>query len=276
MKILVTGVSSGIGLSLAGLFQEEEVWGLARRQPPEDLQCRFTACDLRRWIEVERAVADFKRAWGSLDAIVHCAGVQGAVGKAMELEPQAWADTVRSNIEGAYFVLRAFFPLLLQGNLKRRKVILFSGGGASRPRPYFSAYGCAKTALVRLAETLAAEWVNLPIDINIVAPGAINTAMTREVVEMGPQLAGEEEYRSARAQLESGGDSLERLHEIVRFLVSEDSDGITGRFISAQWDLWENFQTFREQLANSDVCTLRRIVPQDRGVEFGMPAKRAK
>jgi NAD(P)-dependent dehydrogenase (short-subunit alcohol dehydrogenase family) len=59
---------------------------------------------------------------------------------------------------------------LLHDNFKRRKVILFSGGGASRPRPFFSAYGCAKTALVRLVETLAAEWIDLAIDVNIVAP----------------------------------------------------------------------------------------------------------
>jgi NAD(P)-dependent dehydrogenase (short-subunit alcohol dehydrogenase family) len=258
MKILITGVSSGIGLSLARLFQEEEVWGLARRQPPEDLRCRFTPCDLRQWIGVERVARESKQTWGSLDAIVHCAGVQGAVGKAMELDPQAWADTVRSNIEGAYFVLRAFFPLLLQENSKRRKVILFSGGGASRPRPFFSAYGCAKTALVRLVETLAAEWTDLAIDVNIVAPGAINTAMTRDVVEMGPQRAGEVEYRRARAQLESGGDSLIKLHEMVRFLVSEDSDGITGRFISAQWDAPERI--IRSVRDHSEAYTLRRLV----------------
>src|ERR1700740_2476298 len=162
MKILITGVSSGIGLSLARLFQSEEVWGLARRQPPEGLRCRCTACDLSRWMQVESAAQESKRTWGRLDALFHCAGTQGAVGKAMELDPNAWADTARSNIEGAYFVLRAFFPLLLQDNSKRRKVILFSGGGASRPRPFFSAYGCAKTAVVRLVETLAAEWIDLP------------------------------------------------------------------------------------------------------------------
>jgi 3-oxoacyl-[acyl-carrier protein] reductase len=269
MKILITGVSSGIGASLARLFRAAEVWGLARRQPPEDLRCSFTPCDLCQWTDVERAARKLKQSWGRLDAIIHCAGVQGAVGKAMELDPQAWADTVRSNIEGAYFTLRAFFPLLLQGNSKRRKVVLFSGGGASKPRPYFSAYGCAKTALVRLAETLSVEWTDLAIDINIVAPGAINTAMTRDIVELGPQRAGEEEYRRALAQLENGGDSLAKLHEWVRFLVSEDSDGTTGRFISAQWDPWENFHAFREQLANTDIYTLRRVVPEDRGLKFG-------
>ncbi|HTD13795.1 MAG TPA: SDR family oxidoreductase [Chthoniobacterales bacterium] len=258
MKILITGVSGGIGLSLAGLFQEEEVWGLARRPPAEALRCRFTPCDLCQWTEVERVARKLKQTWGKLDAMIHCAGVQGAVGKAMELDPQAWADTVRSNIESAYFALRAFFPLLLHDNFKRRKVILFSGGGASRPRPFFSAYGCAKTALVRLVETLAAEWIDLAIDVNIVAPGAINTAMTRDIVQMGPQRAGEEEYRRAQAQLESGGDSLAKLHELVRFLVSEDSEGVTGRFISAQWDSQESI--IRAVRDHSEAYTLRRLV----------------
>jgi NAD(P)-dependent dehydrogenase (short-subunit alcohol dehydrogenase family) len=147
---------------------------------------------------------------------------------------------------------------LLHDNFKRRKVILFSGGGASRPRTFFSAYGCAKTALVRLVETLAAEWIDLAIDVNIVAPGAINTAMTRDIVQMGSQRAGEEEYRRAQAQLESGGDSLAKLHELVRFLVSEDSEGVTGRFISAQWDSQESI--IRAVRDHSEAYTLRRLV----------------
>jgi len=260
MKILITGVSSGIGLSLAKLLRGEEVWALARRRLPEDLGCRFNACDLDEWIQVERVAQELKQEWGRLDAVIHCAGVQGAVGKAMDLEPQAWANTVRSNVEGAYFVLRAFFPLLLRHASNRRKVILFSGGGASNSRPFFSAYGCAKTALVRLVETLAAEWTDLPIDINIVAPGAINTAMTRQIVELGPARVGEEEYQRARAQLESGGDSLVKLHEMVRFLVSEASDGITGKFISARWDDLETIIRSARDPRQSEKYTLRRVV----------------
>jgi len=261
MKILITGVSSGIGLSLARLFQNEDVWGLARRRPPEDLGIRFSACDVTQWTQVEQVAEELKQQWTRLDAVIHCAAVQGAVGKAMDLDPQAWADTVRSNIEGAYFVVRAFFPLLLQDTSKRGKALLFSGGGASKPRPFFSAYGCAKTALVRLVETLAAEWTDLPIDINIVAPGAINTAMTQEVVKLGPQSTGEEESRRAHAQLESGGDSLAKLHEMVRFLISEASDGLSGRFISAQWDKPETILRSIRDPSRSEEFTLRRSVP---------------
>ena len=261
MKILITGASSGIGLSLARFFQDEDVWGLARRRPAEDLGFRFSACDVTQWTQVEQVAEELKQQWNSLDAVIHCAAVQGAVGKAMNLDPQAWTDTVRSNIEGAYFVVRAFFPLLLRDTSKRGKALLFSGGGASKSRPFFSAYGCAKTALVRLVETLAAEWTDLPIDINIIAPGAINTAMTQEVVKLGPQSTGEEEYKCARAQLESGGDSLAKLHEMVRFLISETSDGLSGRFISAQWDKPETILRSVRDPRRSEEFTLRRSVP---------------
>ena len=55
--------------------------------------------------------------------------------------------------------------------------------------------------------------------------------------------------------------------ELVAWLASAKSDGITGRLIAAVWDDWRNFPAQRERIATSDVYTLRRIVPQDRGWE---------
>ncbi len=53
------------------------------------------------------------------------------------------------------------------------------------------------------------------------------------------------------------------------YLGSPDSDGITGRLISAPWDPWEQLQTHRDDLDGSDIYTLRRIVPKDRGKAWG-------
>jgi NAD(P)-dependent dehydrogenase (short-subunit alcohol dehydrogenase family) len=267
MKILLTGVSSGIGLFLAEALRAEEVWGLARRSPPAKSCTHFSHCDVTRWDAVERVAAEILTKWKYLDAIIHCAGTLGAVGEAMNLDPAKWVSTVRANVEGAYFILRAFF-LLLQSSQMRSKVILFSGGGASKPRPNFSAYGCAKAALVRLVETLSEEWRQFEVDINIIAPGAINTAMTREVVDLGSERSGPEEHARAVEQLSKGGDSIENVHLMVRFLLSQQSDGITGRFLSAQWDERERLRTFKDSLAKSDVYTLRRIIPEDRAVKW--------
>ena len=261
MKILITGVSSGIGLSLARLFQNEELWGLSRRLPPEDLSIRFSPCDVTDWNQLSDVGSRVRTEWDALDALIHCAGAQGTIGPAVDADPLEWVRTMRENIEGAYFVIRAFLPLLTRTSRRRAKVLLFSGGGASCARPNFSAYACAKTGLVRLVETLAIEWQHLLVDINILAPGSINTAMTQEVIDLGPKIVGDEEYKRALSQLENGGDSLEKVILMVRFLISSESDGISGRFISAQWDDSRKLLKAIRESDNRDAFKLRRIVP---------------
>jgi hypothetical protein len=56
---------------------------------------------------------------------------------------------------------------------------------------------------------------------------------------------------------------------LALFLGSAQSDGITGRLISAPWDPWETFHSHRQDLDTTDVYTLRRIVPKDRGMTWG-------
>ena len=141
----------------------------------------------------------------------------------------------------------------------------FSVCGATGPRPNFTDYGVSKAAIVRLCETLAQEWAGQPIDINAIAPGAINTKMTEELLTLGAAVVGQKEYAQAQKQTQAGGQSLEKVTGLVNFLLSPQSDGITGRLLSAQWDAWSSLPAHREDLARSDIYTLRRIVPEDRG-----------
>ena len=90
-RLIVTGASSGIGQVLARELIEDgwEVWGLARR-PQEDLPgggFRHSVCDVADWPEVRAAADEVGGCWESLDALICCAGVQGAVGPAMTLAP---------------------------------------------------------------------------------------------------------------------------------------------------------------------------------------------
>jgi NAD(P)-dependent dehydrogenase (short-subunit alcohol dehydrogenase family) len=147
-------------------------------------------------------------------------------------------------------------------------VIAFSGGGSTSPRPNFSAYGASKTGIVRLVETVAEEWRGAPMDINAIAPGAIFTRMTEEVLASGPQAAGPAEHERALKQQRDNGPLLEKVLGLVEFLLSERSDGITGKLISAPWDPWPRLPEHREELATSDIYSLRRIVPEDRGKKW--------
>ena len=80
------------------------------------------------------------------------------------------------------------------------KIILLSGGGATKPMPFLSAYAASKAALVRFGETLADEVRDAGIDVNAVAPGALNTRLLDEVLEAGPAAVGQAFYEQSLKQ----------------------------------------------------------------------------
>lgn len=272
MNLVVTGSSSGIGRALVErlVARGHRVWGLARsaQTPVTAGPGSFTAvaCDVSDWAAVEKAVATVSSATSSLDGLVACAGIQGEIAPALTADPRHWSATVRANLDGTYFAIRGFAPLLTRA--RRAKVVALSGGGATKPRANFSAYGAAKTAVVRLVENIAEETRGQPFDINAIAPGAINTRLTDEVIRLGPAIVGQAEYDAAVKQKATGGGSLEKALGLIEYLLSEKSDGITGRLIAAPWDPWPTLETHADTLTKSDIYTLRRIVPEDRGQTF--------
>jgi len=146
------------------------------------------------------------------------------------------------------------------------KIVNLSGGGATAPLPRLSAYAASKAAVVRLTETLAVE--NPEIAINAIAPGALNTRMLEEVLAAGPERVGAAFYESALKQKKSGGAPLDAGAGLCVFLLSPESDGISGRLISAIWDKWKDLPAHAEELRRGDIYTLRRIVPKDRGSDW--------
>ncbi len=262
MKIVLTGSSSGIGRFLADSLagKGHEVCRLARSP-----QAGFGfQCDVSDWSAVAECAKKVSAAWENADALICCAGTQEPIGPAMEMDPLAWRKNLAVNLDGTFFAIRAFYPLLKKSSA-RAKVICFSGGGSTSPRPNFAAYGVAKTGVVRLVETLAAEWAGCPPDINAIAPGAIFTRMTEEVLARGETLAGPREFESAARLGRDNSAKLEKVLSLVELLLSPQSDGLSGRLISAPWDPWQNLAALREELMKSDIYTLRRILPEDRG-----------
>jgi NAD(P)-dependent dehydrogenase (short-subunit alcohol dehydrogenase family) len=274
MNLVLTGSSTGIGRALATqlLARGHRVWGLARSdqtdfaaQHPDAFF--FSRCDVADWTQVQLSAQAVASAWAHVDGLICCAGIQGEIGPAISADPAGWSQTVRANLDGTFFPIRAFHGLLTR-TPRRAKVIAFSGGGATKARANFSAYGVAKSGVVRLIETLAEELCDQPIDLNSIAPGAIYTRLTDEVLDLGPKVAGRAEYAAAQKQKISGSDSLEKALSLVEWLLSTASDGISGRLLAAPWDHWSVLDQHRKLLAGSDIYTLRRILPEDRGMDF--------
>jgi NAD(P)-dependent dehydrogenase (short-subunit alcohol dehydrogenase family) len=274
MNIVVTGSSTGIGraLALRLIGEHHSVWGLARSDQSA-LEAGHKGafwsarCDLAKWDEVAQAASKVAAMWSGIDALVCCAGSQGEVGPAVRANPARWSATVRANLDGTFNAIHAFHGLLARAR-RRAKIVCFSGGGATKARSNFSAYGVAKTAIVRLVETIAEEERDAPLDINAVAPGSIATRLTDEIIALGPDIAGPAEFESAIRQKAGGGASLEKALDLVEWLISPKSDGVTGKLLSAPWDPWQGLGAHATVLAQSDVYTLRRITPEDRGLKF--------
>ena len=278
---IVTGASQGLGVAIARAYVEAGASVLvcardaalldrARAEiaaPARDGQVVIAhAADVSRPDHVARLAAAALEAFGRLDILVNNAGVHGPVGPVEEVDWDEWVRTLAINLFGSVLMCRALLPHFKAH--RGGKILQLSGGGATKPMPHASAYAASKAAVVRFVETLAAEVREYSIDVNAIAPGALNTRMLDEVLDAGPNRAGQAFYDRAVQQMAAGGESLEKGAALAVFLGSSASDGITGRLVSAIWDPWETLNDHRDDLQRSDVYTLRRIVPADRGLTW--------
>jgi 3-oxoacyl-[acyl-carrier protein] reductase len=195
--------------------------------------------------------------------LVNNAGVYGPFGVIEENDWAEWVKAIEINLFGTVLMCRAFLPYMRAA--KYGKIINLSGGGATAPLPRISSYAASKAAVVRFTETLAEETRDAGIDVNAIAPGALNTRLMDDLIAAGPEKVGASFFERMTKVRDSGGTPLEKGADLTVFLASAASDGITGRLLSAVWDDWANLPATREQLMASDIYTLRRITPDDRG-----------
>jgi NAD(P)-dependent dehydrogenase (short-subunit alcohol dehydrogenase family) len=279
---LVTGASQGFGYAIARRFVQEGASVLLCARTAGDLEgaaegMRAAAApgaqvfaeraDVSSEADVGHLVEIIEKKFGKLDILVSNAGIYGPKGAIEEVSWSAWSEAISINLLGTVLCCRAFLPLLRQA--ARGKILLVSGGGATKPLPFLSAYAASKAAVVRFGETLAEELREVGIDVNSIAPGALNTRLLEEVLSAGPEKVGQSFYEASLRQKESGGTPPERGAELCVYLASSESDGITGKLISAVWDPWTDFAAHRQDLEKTDVYTLRRIVPGERGLPWG-------
>jgi NAD(P)-dependent dehydrogenase (short-subunit alcohol dehydrogenase family) len=278
---LIAGASQGLGRAIAEAFLREgaSVALCAREAGLLESTARALSalagpgqrvlhrpCDVSRREEVEALVAWATGELPGLDVLVNSAGVYGPKGSLEENDWDEWVRAIEIDLMGAALLFRSIIPAL-----KRRgagKIIQLSGGGATAPLPRLSAYAASKAAVVRLVETVALELAPHHVDVNAIAPGALNTRMLDEVLAAGPEAVGQAFFQRSLEQRASGGAPLERGAALAVFLASPASHGITGRLISAVWDPWAGLPSRRDELSTSDIYTLRRIVPGDRGKDW--------
>lgn len=243
MNVLITGASSGIGNYLVKYYQDQgaQVFGMCRRRAV----CHWIPVDLADSDSVKSAIPCCPDA---LDVLICCAAQQAPIESFVNSEMAVWEDNVVTNLFGITRIIHGLFNNLRRTSMPRAKIFCFGGGGASEARPDYSAYACSKTALVRLVETLAAEWErdDVSIDINAIAPGVVKTAMT---VETLASKVSDKERQTALAATTDG------LPTIARCLDALIAYRVTGKFISVKWDDWSSAEALNTGLKK----VLRRV-----------------
>lgn len=255
---LISGGTSGIGLMIArhllgegwqvlcfsmdeGQVKEfSETLGKEHAGKATALVCDITSDD-----DIAALVSKLKAEGTTPDLVINCAAILGPVGQFHENDFAKWQLAVDIDLTGNARLLHALIPLLLESLPQRQaegrllpRVINIGGGGAGYARLYHSAYGAAKTAMVRLTENLALEYKER-IAFNIIAPGAYKTNIWKD-----------ETHDKEPAQWSDES----RLFALIDYLAGPQSEGVTGRFIHIEND----YRSFTPAISGTDRFLLRR------------------
>jgi NAD(P)-dependent dehydrogenase (short-subunit alcohol dehydrogenase family) len=278
---IVTGASQGLGFAIARgyveagasvlicargeLLLEKAVSELRALASPGQSVVALPA-DVSKAADVTAVVEKAQREFGRVQILVNNAGIVGPTGPLESVDWQEWVRTIEINLLGSVLLSRALLPHFKQAAYG--KIIQLSGGGATNPLPRLSAYAASKAAVIRFTETLAEETREHHIDVNAVAPGALDTRILDELLAAGPDRIGHAFHESALQWKREGGVPLSKGADLAVFLGSAASDGITGKLLSAVWDPWRILPEHVSELRSTDVYTLRRIVPEDRALPW--------
>ena len=274
---IITGASLGLGAAIAEAFAAEGAALMLCARNSAGLEAQRTKlavahptahivthrADVANKADVDSLFAAAASAFGHLDILVNNAGVYGPMGSIDTIDWDEWVQAIAINLNGLVYCCRRAVEVMKPR--RYGKIINLSGGGATNPLPGISAYAASKAAVVRFTETLALEVKELGIDVNSVAPGALATRLTDQLIAAGPDRVGASLHERMRKLAKEGGTPLSVGASLCAYLASAESDGVTGRLIAAQWDPWPFADEVKSDIDKSDIYTLRRIVPGDRG-----------
>jgi 3-oxoacyl-[acyl-carrier protein] reductase len=231
---LVTGASQGIGRACALVLAEagadvalasrnttklEEVAQEIERLGRKSL---VVALDVADSESTKAAIGRVEEVWTKLDILVNNAGI-AKDNLSLRLKLADWESVLRTNLGGAFACIQAVLP----GMVKRRhgRIVNVSSVVAQTGNPGQANYVASKAGLIGLTKAIAAEVASRNITVNAVAPGFIDTAMTRSLPEQVQQ--------KIQSLIPAGRMGTDR--EVaygVRFLASDEAAYITGHVLN--------------------------------------------
>ena len=277
--VVITGANRGLGKLVADRFWKvgEDLVLIARHDrdlkrvadefastgnPKQQVHCY--AADLADHMYIPDLIKTIRNNEGEPDILINNAAIQGPIGPFQTNNWQEWQKCIDVCLLAPVQLCQGFLPSMIKNRYGR--IVNISGGGATAPRPNFTSYATAKSGLVRFSETLAHEVSPYGITVNSVAPGAMYSELTKNILHAGVQFTGSMELEGAITLTRNNPHNEEHAADLIYYLTTDACKSITGKLISAVWDSWQRLPDSASVLMESDVYTLRRITPEDRNL----------
>jgi len=241
---LVTGGSSGIGRAVAELLAGQgasvvvcsvdgaEAGAVADAMTARGLTAISALADVRDAGSVVDAVQAAVDAFGALDTLVACAGIQ-AYGTVVDTDEQAWDEVFAVNVKGVFLAARAALPHLRRS--ARGAIVIVSSVQALATQAGVAAYAASKGALNALTRAMAIDEAAHGVRVNAVCPGSVDTPMLRRSATLFSDGSTEGMLRTmdgwGRSHPLGRVAQASEVAEVVSFLASPRGSFVTGEDI---------------------------------------------
>ncbi len=220
--VLITGGSRGIGLATAQRFAalgDKVAVTYNTSAPTGDFLA--VQCDVTKQEDVDRTFAEVEEKLGPVEILVSNAGITRD-GLLLRMKEQDFAEVLDANLTGAFRVSKRATQTMLRA--RKGRIILVSSVVGLLGQAGQSNYAASKAGLVGFARSLARELGSRSITVNVVAPGPVDTDMTRAL--------GEEKLQAFAALVPLGRiATTDEIAGVITFLASPDAAYITGAVI---------------------------------------------
>ena len=237
-NVIITGGNQGFGLAVAEAYLKEGANVIICARDEEKLKkatdyldkfCFQTSqlyslkADISKPADNKEIVEFALKKFNKIDILVANAGIYGPKGSIEDVLWEEWSHAIDINLKGTVLTCKEVVSVMKKQ--KFGKIIILSGGGATKAMPYLSAYAVSKAAIVRFSDTLAEEVKSFNIDVNSIAPGALNTRLLDEILESGPEKVGKSFYEQSLKQKETGGAPVEKGWKIEDGVIHRHAKG---------------------------------------------------
>lgn len=190
---LITGGSRGIGKAIALALaeegvnvaitgrNEEKLKAVVQEIEQKGVKSAYAVFDITSKTEVYGALEKLQKDFGKIDILVNNAGI-ATFGGILEMEDEKWEEIVKTNLFGAYYVIKAVVPSMVER--KTGDIINISSTAGLKGNAMTSAYSASKFGLIGMSESMMLELRKQNIRVTTLMPSTIASDMSKEVLKI--------------------------------------------------------------------------------------------